>query len=122
MEVVVEKVRSCGAIGLATGDLNSSLLVRDAIPGDVDPKDLIALGGVGDIMGHVLNAEGALIDHPINSRVIGLSLEEVARIKNVILAAGGLHKVPIIGAALKRGLVDTLVTDENTAAALLDLE
>ena len=29
---MLEKVRSCGAIGLATGDLNSSLWVRDALP------------------------------------------------------------------------------------------
>ncbi len=116
---MLSKMRNCGAIGLATGDLDSSLLVRDAMPNDVDPADLIARGGVGDIMGHVLNAEGEMIDHPINERVIGLTLDDVANIDNVILAAGGLHKVKIIAAALKRGLVDTLVTDEKTAAALL---
>lgn len=116
---MLQKMRACGAIGLATGDLNSSLLVRDAMPSDVTPAELMACGGVGDIMGHILNEDGELIDHPINERVIGLTLEEVAKIDNVILAAGGLHKVPIIGAALKRGLVDTLVTDEATAEALL---
>jgi len=117
---MLAKMRSCGAIGIATGDLNSSLLVRDAIPSDVTPAELIALGGVGDIMGHILDENGELIDHPINERVIGLTLDEVARIDNVILAAGGLHKVSIINAALKRGIVDTLVTDEVTAAALFD--
>lgn len=116
----LEKMRSCEAIGLATGDLSSSLLVRDALPSGVNPEELAELGGVGDIMGHILDADGELIDHPINQQVIGLSLEDVARIKNVILAAGGLHKVPIIHAALKRGFVDTLVTDENTAKALLE--
>ncbi|MEO1779988.1 MAG: sugar-binding domain-containing protein [Pseudomonadota bacterium] len=117
---MLAKMRSCGAIGLATGDLESSLLVRDAMPADIDTAELIARGGVGDIMGHVLNAEGELIDHPINRRVIGLPLDEVDEIENVILAAGGVHKVRIIHAALKRGMIDTLVTDENTASALLD--
>ena len=116
---MLTKIRSCGAVGLATGDLSTSLLVRDAMPADIDKAELIALGGVGDIMGYILDAEGALIDHPINTRVIGISLDELDKIENVILAAGGLHKVPVIGAALKRGLVDTLVTDENTAIALL---
>lgn len=116
---MLEKIRSCDAIALATGDLQSSLLVRDALPGDVRREDLIAAGGVGDIIGHILDASGALIDHPINRRVIGLSLEDVARIDNVQLAAGGLHKVPIIRAALRRGMIDTLVTDETTAGALL---
>ena len=118
---MLKKMQSCNAIGLATGDLKSSLLVRDAIPSDVKPSELIELGGVGDIMGYILNANGDLIDHPINNQVIGLSLEELCQIENVIMAAGGLQKVPIIAAALKRGLVDTMVTDENTAKALLEV-
>jgi DNA-binding transcriptional regulator LsrR (DeoR family) len=116
------KIRSCGAIALATGNLDTSLLVRDAMPGGVDPAELKALGGVGDITGHILGADGQLIDHPLNKQVIGLSLDEMVAIENVILAAGGAHKVAIICAALKRGFVDTLVTDENTAMALLDME
>lgn len=119
IQQLLEKIRSCDAIALATGDLRSSLLVRDALPDRVDPADLIAQGGVGDITGYILNAEGELIDHPVNRQVIGLSLDEMAQIGNVILAAGGMHKVPIIRAAIQRGLVDTLVTDENTAKALL---
>ncbi|MCR9088407.1 MAG: transcriptional regulator [Rhodobacteraceae bacterium] len=116
---MLEKIRSCGAIALATGDLESSLLVRDALPRDVDRVDLIAKGGVGDITGHILDAQGELIEHDINRRVIGVSLDDMTKIDNVILAAGGLHKVPILAAALRRGFVDTLVTDENTAVALL---
>ncbi|MEJ6393505.1 sugar-binding domain-containing protein [Gymnodinialimonas sp. 2305UL16-5] len=117
---MLEKIRSCGAIALATGDLNSSLLVRDALPRGITAADLIAKGGVGDITGHILDAEGQLIDHEINRRVVGVSLDDLAQIENVILAAGGLHKVPVIRAALRRGFVDTLVTDEMTAAALID--
>ena len=85
----------------------------------MDKADLLAKGGVGDITGHILDADGELIDHEINRRVIGMSLDDMAKIDNVILAAGGLHKVPVIAAALRRGFVDTLVTDENTAIALL---
>lgn len=117
---MVDKIRSCGAVALATGDLSSSLLVRDALPRDIDPEELMALGGVGDIIGHVLDESGALIDHPVNQRVIGISLDDLMKIPNVILAAGGLHKVPVITAALRRGFVDTLVTDEDTARAVLE--
>lgn len=116
---MLEKIRSCDAIALATGDLQSSLLVRDALPKDVTPEDLIALGGVGDITGHILNAQGELIDHPLNKQVIGMTLDDMAKIKNVILAAGGAHKAQVINAALHRGFVNTLVTDENTARALI---
>lgn len=118
VQETLQKVRSCGAIALATGDLTSSLLVRDALPRDVDPAELQALGGVGDITGHILDADGDLLDHDINRRVIGVSPDELAQIDNVILAAGGPNKVPILAAALRRGLIDTLVTDETTAEAL----
>lgn len=117
---MLEKIRTCDVIALAAGDLDSSLLVRDALPKGVDPAELIALGGVGDITGHILNADGHMIDHPLNQQVIGLTLAELAGIKNVILAAGGAHKVPIMRAALSQGLVDTVVTDENTAKALIN--
>lgn len=116
----LERIRTCQAVALATGDLESSLLVRDALPRDIKAADLIAQGGVGDIIGHILDADGNLIDHPINDRVIGISLDDLAEIPNVILAAGGLHKVPVMRSALLRGFVNTLVTNEATATRLLE--
>ena len=117
---LLERIRSCGALALAAGDLESSLLVRDTLPRDVDPAELRRLGGVGDIIGHVLDANGQQIDHELNNRVVGISFEDLEKIPNVILAAGGMHKVPIIRASLIRGFVNTLITDEETAKALLD--
>lgn len=116
----LEKLRGCDAVAIATGDLHSSLLVRDALPRDVLVADLLRLGGVGDIIGHVLDAQGRLVDHDINRRLVGLTLDDLRAIPNVILAAGGAHKVPVILAALRAGFVDTLVTDEATAQAVLD--
>ena len=115
----LEKLRGCDAVALAAGDLQSSLLVRDALPRDVDLSELVRLGGVGDIIGHILDAGGRLIDHDINRRLVGLTLDDLRAIPNVILAAGGAHKVPVICAALRAGFVDTLVTDEATAEAML---
>ncbi len=94
--------------------------MRDGLPGDVTMEDLLALGAVGDALGVVIDAEGQPIDHPINERVIGIGLEDLAAIPNVILAAGGPSKVAIVRAVLKRQVVNTLVTDEVTARALLE--
>lgn len=81
---MLEKIRSCQAIALATGDLESSLLVQDALPSGITADELRALGGVGDITGHILDAKGELIDHPLNQRVIGMSLDDMAKIDNEI--------------------------------------
>jgi lsr operon transcriptional repressor len=118
---VLEKLRSVDAMAMAAGDLSKrSLLMRDGLPKDVDMDDLIALGGVGDVLGTVIDAEGRALDHPINERVIGIGLDDLHRIPNVILAAGGSHKVAVNRAILARGVVDTFVTDEATARALLE--
>ncbi|WP_284262546.1 sugar-binding transcriptional regulator [Roseicyclus amphidinii] len=115
----LEKLRGCDAVALAAGDLQSSLLVRDALPRDVELADLVRLGGVGDIIGHILDAEGRLLDHDINRRLVGLTLDDLRAIPDVILAAGGLYKVSVICAALRAGFVNTLVTDEATAEGVL---
>ena len=96
-----------------------SLFVRDVLPADICGEALLQIGAVGDIIGHVLNADGEPVDHEINVRIIGISPDDLARIPNVILATGGLHKVWIILAALRHNLVHTLVIDEKTTAAIL---
>ncbi len=117
---VVEKLRGVDAMAMAAGDLSTrSLLMRDGMPKDVTVEELRAMGGVGDVLGTVIDAEGQPIAHPINERVIGIGLEDLAGIPNVILAAGGSYKLAVNRAVLRRGVVDTFVTDEATARALL---
>ncbi len=118
---VLEKLRSVDAMAMAAGDLSTrSLLMRDGLPSDTTMDELIALGGVGDVLGTVIDAQGRPVDHPINERVIGIGLADLARIPNVILAAGGVPKGPVIRAILGLGHINTFVTDEATARALLD--
>ncbi len=118
---VLEKLRSVDAMAMAAGDLSTrSLLMRDGLPSDVTMEELIALGGVGDVLGTVIGADGHALDHPINERIIGIGFDDLARIPNVILAAGGAQKVAVNRAILSRGVVNTFVTDEASARALLD--
>lgn len=118
---ILDKIRRVDALAMAAGDMSPrSLLMRDGLPGDVTMAELVAIGAVGDVLGWVLDAEGRPLDHSINERVIGIGLEDLRRIPDVILAAGGAHKVPIIRAVLGLGVIDTFVTDEGTAATLLE--
>lgn len=117
---VLEKIRAVDAMAMAAGDLSKrSLLMRDALPNGTTIEELQALGGVGDILGTVIDANGNPIDHPINEKVIGIGIPDLARIPNVILAAGGTHKIAVCRAILGLGLINTFVTDESTARALV---
>ncbi len=117
---ILAKLRRVDAMAMAAGDLSKrSLLMRDGLSSDTTMEELIAAGGVGDVLGTVIDARGRPVDHPINERVIGIGIPDLAGIPNVILAAGGAHKVPVISALLGLGLVNTFVTDEGTARAVL---
>ncbi len=118
---ILATLRSVDAMAMAVGDLSDrSLLMRDGLPSDVTVAQLREAGGVGDVLGTVIDAAGQPIDHPINERIIGMGMDDLARVPDVIAAAGGPHKVPVLRALLARGVVDTLVTDEATAGALLE--
>lgn len=79
-------------------------------------------GAVGDIAGHYLAADGTPIDHEIVRRTIRVELATLRAIPELILAAGGAHKVPLIAAALSAGLCHVLITDAAAAAGLVDLD
>jgi DNA-binding transcriptional regulator LsrR (DeoR family) len=46
-------------------------------------------------------------------------LTSAAPTATLVLAAGGAQKVPIITAAIRAGLCHVLITDEDTASAVL---
>jgi lsr operon transcriptional repressor len=74
---------------------------------------------VGDILGQFFNIHGNLLELPHHKRLIGTHLSVLKKLTNVIGVAGGSHKVDAIFGALKGGYIDTLITDEETAKALL---
>lgn len=82
-------------------------------------RELLAAGAVGDICTIVLDENGQPLKSPVLARAMGISLAELGRVDEVVAVAGGLDKVRAIHAALRSGVVDTLITDARTAAALL---
>lgn len=117
----IERCLSADAALLVVGDVSDlSFMVKYGLPGDLTMQELRDAGAVGDVLGRFLDADGNEIDHPLNERTVGVDLNALADIPNKILTAAGKHKVPIIHAAIKRGLVDTLVTDDLTADILLE--
>jgi DNA-binding transcriptional regulator LsrR (DeoR family) len=82
-------------------------------------RDMQAKGAAGEIVGGVYDAAGAYIETPISALVGGVRVEP-GRPVPVIGVAAGPTKVTAIRAALMGRIINSLVTDESTAAALLD--
>jgi len=86
----------------------------------IHPETLSRLetqGAVGDLCGRFYDLEGRPVAS--SSGVIGIDLETLGTIPEVIAIAGGAEKVRAVLGALRGGWIKTLVTDTATARAVL---
>jgi DNA-binding transcriptional regulator LsrR (DeoR family) len=102
------------------GGMNDHLnLVAEGYMTATEWDELIAAGAVGDIAARYFGADGTPIEHPVNDRVIGLTLDELRQVPLRVIAAGGPDKDLAIQAALSAGIISVLVTDAGTATRAL---
>lgn len=84
-------------------------------------EELISLGAAADVCAIVVDERGRAIPSTILDRSVGISMEELRAIPEVVAVAGGADKATAIAAVLRGGAVNTLVTDTITAGRLLEL-
>jgi DNA-binding transcriptional regulator LsrR (DeoR family) len=104
---------------LGIGGLDrDAVLLRDGFVSRRELMDASRAGGVGEIAGHIFDAEGRILDCALNARVMTVP-PEVGTARPRICVAHGRDKVAPLRAALAGRLVNGLVTDETTARQLL---
>jgi DNA-binding transcriptional regulator LsrR (DeoR family) len=104
------------------GDLGPTApLYLDGFINEAELKALQKAGAVGEICGWAFDRDGRYIEGITNDRVASAPLPSRERSQVVALAMGE-RKLPAIRAAVARRLVNGLITDERTAAALLETE
>jgi deoxyribonucleoside regulator len=99
---------------------SEGLLWKSGFLGKNDTLKLKDAGAVGAICGRFFDANGQECWHELDDRTIGLTLDELRRIKHKIGVGAGQEKVDGIFGALKGKLLNVLITDEDTAARLLN--
>lgn len=117
---VLGKARQADMALLTVGDLSErSLMLELGLVAPQDVQSLIAAGAVGDLLGRWLDRDGLEVDHTFNRRAVSLELDDLKRIRRVVLVSGGPYKADIIRAVLLRKVVHELVIDEDAAVQLL---
>ena len=96
------------------------LLWRSGFLKKNDAVKLKKVGAVGSICGRFFNAAGEICWPALDDRTIGLTLGELRQIKHKICVAIGKEKVDGVLGALKNNLINVLITDDRTAARLLN--
>jgi deoxyribonucleoside regulator len=75
---------------------------------------------IGDICARYFDVKGRFVEDELSGRIIGIPVESLRRIPKILCVVGGLEKGYSLLGALKTGLITILVTDEKTAAAVLE--
>ena len=104
---------SCGGISSMTTSYRTGYLSES------DRRSLIEAGAIGDVLYNFIDQNGELVDHEVNSRVISVNLARLRRTPERVLISGGKDKLNAIRATIRTIGPTTLVTDEQTAKALL---
>lgn len=103
-------------IGSAGPDASA---VRSQLVTPAEVTSFAAMGAVGDMLGEWFDANGRIVSAATSSRRIGLGLDRLREMPNVVGVAGGRHKAEAVLGAIRGGFLKVLVTDENTAEELL---
>jgi len=99
---------------------NQSFLVEAKLLSSKELQEIKLSGAVGDVLGRFFDNLGRLVDSQFNRRIIGLTMEEIKNIPVRIGVASGKSKRNAILSALKGGIFNQLVTDNQTGLWLID--
>ena len=87
-----------------------------------DVEILHRKGAVGNIVGQFFDIEGNIVDCELHKRIVAFPIEEFRKMKNVIGVAGGKDKIEAILGTLHGNFIRVLITDEETATSIMNLE
>ncbi len=119
MSDIFLRARSLDMAIVSVGDLTPHSVFREY--GLLSSDELASLeraGAIGDVLCHFVDAEGQVVDHPVNKRVLAVNPLDLRGTRNIVLASGGWHKVGVIRAGLKLLQPTVLIVDELVAERL----
>ena len=87
---------------------------------DAEREMLIRSGIAAEFLAYLIDCDGKVSDNALNSRLVAVPPASLPRCARVIGVAAGAQKILPINAVLKGKLLKSLITDEDTAKAVLE--
>lgn len=117
---ILETARHADALIFSVGPVDSSsVLVSGGYMSAAAMSSLAEKGAVGDVLGRYIDADGHIVDHELDERTLGLTLDDLRAAKTAIVVASGVAKRAACRAVVANRYCSVLVTDEDTANELL---
>ncbi len=120
LDEIFELGRSLDTVILSVGGMTTDTTsFRFGMFSEEERRSLLEAGAVGDLLYNFIDITGKPVDHPLNSRVMAMPLENIAATPDRVLTSGGAAKTDVLVAAIRLVRPTVLITDELTAAAAL---
>lgn len=110
-----------GVVGVGTSIPNLSAIVRAGYLNYEEAKNLQEAGVAGDVCGLLFDIQGNLVENSLAGYVLGVQADVLRQVPLVAGVACGRVKATAILGALRSKLINSLVTDDTAAQAILDL-
>lgn len=104
---------------VSIGGLDSATIREVGLVTDKEFNSVRKKGAIGNFLGYYIDHNAQIVNHSINERIIGIPGDVFKRIPKRFMLSGGSNKVDALHAVLAQGLVTDLITDQETARALL---
>jgi DNA-binding transcriptional regulator LsrR (DeoR family) len=116
---VLERMRSLDVAVLSVGAWRPA---ESSVYDLLDPaeRDELAAAGVcGEVVGRLFDRHGVVLETALDQRVIGIDVHRLRQVPRLITSSHGAYRAEATAAAVRAGLVHTLVVDDELATALL---
>ncbi|NTW72349.1 MAG: sugar-binding transcriptional regulator [Eubacteriaceae bacterium] len=117
---VFSMAEKCDIAMISIASLGKSVTpFREGILGDQELKHLTEKRAVGNFLFRYFDIDGNIIDAPFYDRLMCPEMDVMKKIPIKVCVSGTREKINAIYGGIKGGLVDVLITDSETARALL---
>lgn len=114
--------RRADAMVMAVGAINRDH--EQYLTGYLNDADLDYIrenGAVGDVCGTYFSTDGSLIPREMDERTVAVGFEDMKRIPDRIGMSWGANRTPGNIGAVRSGLLNVLITDEETAKRMVGI-
>ncbi len=107
-------------VGVGPADFHGPLDAGDNVFTAQQLAEVRAAGAVGQLHQRFINAKGEAVRTALDEHVVGITLDQLRKVRRKIVVAGGPAKHAALAAALAGKWIDVLVTDVNCANYLMN--
>ncbi len=119
IRAVYEKLSVADVALIGVGTLKKSVFVERNSFGQKGFAEIRKSGAVGEICGRYFTSVGRECETAFRDRLIGIGLETLKKIPEVIAVIPGEDRAEAAAAAIRGGMVKSVIMDESGAKALL---